>query len=193
MNKEYRNISGIKTDENSRRIEGYAIRFNEQSADLGFFETIEPSAISEEFLRQQDVIALFDHNRERGILARYNKGVGNLNLELRKDGLFYSFDALPTALGDEVLAYIRSGIIGGSSFAFAVDDDGDRWERRNDGKLYRTITKIAWLGDVSCVINPAYPTSTCSCRSLDKFLEEEQKSKELKEKYNKLRDEINNY
>lgn len=181
--REYRNINQITNKENSRIIEGYAIRFNELSKNLGFYETISPTAMDEEFLKKQDVLALFDHNQDRGILARYNKGVGNLNLELRKDGLYYSFEALPTALGDEVLAYVRSGIIGGSSFAFSVADDEDaqKWERRSDGKVYRTINKFEGIYDVSPVLTPAYSTSTCTCRSFDKF-----KAKEKEELLNKL-------
>jgi len=166
-----------------RRIEGCAIKFNSRSVDLGFYEIVKPEACTQEFIDRQDVLALFDHNSERGILARSNKGIGNLKLEVRDDGLYYSFDALNTPLGNEVLEYIKNGIIEGSSFAFVVDSEngGETWERNADGTILRTIRKFSMIADVSCVVHPAYPATTCSCRSLDNFIEKEKREKEQEE------------
>lgn len=192
MNTEIRMMESQPNIE-GRRIEGCAIKFNSRSQYLGFYETILPEACTQEFIDKQDVLALFDHSAERGILARSNHGTGNLNLEVRDDGLYYSFDALPTPLGDEVLEYIRSGIIGGSSFAFAVDNSDENaqtFERRSDGNVYRTIKRFSKITDVSCVVHPAYAETSCTCRSYDKFLEEEEKRnaeyQEFIDKINKL-------
>lgn len=182
---ELRMIQSQPTLLEGRRIEGCAIKFNSRSVDLGFYEEIKPEACTQEFIDTQDVLALFDHNQERGILARSNKGVGNLKLDVRADGLYYSFDALDTPLGNEVLEYIRSGIIEGSSFAFAVDpndENAETWTRSADGSLHRTIRKFAMIADVSCVVHPAYPATTCACRSLEKFLNEEKRNKEEEDK-----------
>lgn len=166
---------------NGRHVEGCAIKFNSRSQYMGFYEEILPGAVTQDFINTQDVLALFDHKSERGILARSNKGIGNLKLEVRDDGLYYAFDALPTQLGDEVVEYIRSGIIGGSSFAFAIDpndDDAQTFERRADGNIYRTIKKIALIADVSCVVHPAYEATSCTCRSYEEFLESEKRNEE---------------
>lgn len=183
MDKEIRMLqSQPKT--NGRRVEGCAIKFNSRSQYLGFYETILPEACTQEFINSQDVLALFDHDDSRGILARWNKGVGNLKLEVRSDGLYYSFDALPTQLGDEVLEYIKSGIIEGSSFAFCVDSNDEsaqEWKRLPDGNVYRTIKKFKMITDVSAVVHPAYLQTSCSCRSYDKFLEEEKELEEQRE------------
>ena len=184
MEKEIRNIKSELRNANGRHIEGYAIMFNSQSEDMGFYETIEPSAIDNETIKRSDVLALFDHNQDKGILARSRNGVGNLKLTIDKRGLKYEFDAMQTPLVDEVLEYIRNGIVNASSFAFSIAPDGDKWERRN-GKDYRTITKIERLYDVSCVLCPAYSATSCSCRSYENFKREKKLMKQL-ELYIKL-------
>ena len=51
-NIEIRNVQNIEFRKNedgtnSRTVEGYAVRFNTPSQDLGFIETISPEAISQ--------------------------------------------------------------------------------------------------------------------------------------------------
>jgi HK97 family phage prohead protease len=67
--------------------------------------------------------------------------------------LYYEFEAPNTVYGDELLEHIKRGELAGSSFAFHCSED--KWEKR-DGILYRTITKIDILADVSPVFEPAY-------------------------------------
>ena len=62
----------------SRMVEGYAIVFDSESRDLGgFVEKIEPSAL-DGVLEKSDILCLLNHNEDKGILARSNKGVGSL-------------------------------------------------------------------------------------------------------------------
>lgn len=194
MNAEIRMLQA-KPNADGRRVEGCAIKFNSRSKYLGFYETILPEACTQEFINSQDVLALFDHDDSRGILARWNKGVGNLKLEVRNDGLYYAFDALPTQLGDEVLEYIKSGIIEGSSFAFCVDSNDEsaqEWERKSDGNVYRTIKKFKIITDVSAVVHPAYLQTSCSCRAFDEFKANEEKhNAELQAEYSEWRKKIN--
>jgi HK97 family phage prohead protease len=178
-----------------RHVSGYAIRFNEESNYMGFYEVILPSAIDEDTLKRSDIFALLNHDSEK-VLARCKYGVGNLKLIIDNQGLKYDFDVLENELGDTVLSYIRSGIIDSSSFAFSlpVDDDECQEWRKNvkTGKIKRYIKKIDKLYDVSPVYQPAYSTATCSCRSFDKFIaEEEKKKEELTKKYDDFLNEIN--
>lgn len=166
--KEIRNIGNISSSEESRKVEGYALVFNSESEDLGFFETISPEAINEETIRKSDVMCLLDHSKERGILARSRYGKGSLKLSIDEVGLRYEFDAPKTSLGDELLEMLRRGDINQSSFAFTVASGGDRWEKK-DGKYYRTITKIERLYDVSPVYQPAYYSTTVGCRSYEEY------------------------
>ena len=179
-NLEIRN-NGIVIERNyddSRHVEGYAIVFDSLSVDLGFYETIERGAITQELLDNSDVFALLNHDDDK-VLARSNKGVGSLKLTLDERGLKYEFDAADTQLGNDLLEYLKRGEISTSSFAFALnynDPDAETWERKN-GKNYRTIHKIAYLHDVSPVWCAAYSATSVSQRSLDKCKELEESEK----------------
>ena len=167
--KEIRNIGDITSANNeSRKVEGYALVFNTESEDLGFYETISPEAITEETIRKSDVMCLLDHSKNRGILARSRYGKGSLKLSIDEKGLKYEFDAPKTSLGDELLEMLRRGDINQSSFSFSVAEGGDKWEKR-DNKYYRTITKIERLFDVSPVYTPAYTSTSVGCRNFDDF------------------------
>ena len=191
-NLEIRN-NGIVIERNyddSRHVEGYAVVFESQSEDLGFYETIERGAITQELLDNSDVFALLNHDDDK-VLARSNKGVGSLKLTLDERGLKYEFDAADTQLGNDLLEYLKRGEISTSSFAFALnynDPDAETWERKN-GKNYRTIHKIAYLHDVSPVWNAAYAATSVSQRCLDKAkeLEEREKAQILADLDNKLK------
>lgn len=194
IEKEIRNVhSEVKNEE--RHVSGYAIRFNEESNYMGFYEIILPSAIDEDTIKRSDIFALLNHDTEK-VLARCKYGVGNLKLTIDNQGVKYDFDVLENELGDTLLSYIRSGIIDSSSFAFSLptdDDECQKWTKNTKtGKIKRYIKKIDKLYDVSPVYQPAYSTATCSCRSFDKFMEEQkQKKEELTKKYDDFLNEIN--
>lgn len=156
-------------DTESRTIEGHGSVFESPSEDLGFIETIARGAITEETIKNSDVFATLNHNTDK-ILARSRYGEGSLELSIDDTGLHYRFDAPKTNLGDEVLEYLRRGEITSSSFAFTVAND--IWEKR-DGQIYRTITKIDRLYDVSPVFEPAYGAADCQHRNLPSEYEEE--------------------
>lgn len=168
MNKEVRFCSIRQEQEESRTIEGYAIRFNEDSQILHesgrrFIERILPTAISDELINNSDVYALLNHNEERGMLARSKNGSGSLRLQVDEFGVKFTFDAPHTALGDEVLEGIRRKDIDACSFAFYTDDD----EFDTSGEIpIRTIRTIKGLFDISVVYCPAYPTTSVDVRSL---------------------------
>ena len=168
-NKEIRSIE-IRTESDSRKIEGVSIVFNALSNDLGGFrEQILPEAI-EGVIEQSDIFFLYNHTSDRGFLARSKYGVGSLHTEVREDGVYFSFDAPRTALGDEVLEYLRRGDVNQCSFAFAVDTD--KWEKQGDGTYIRTITKFKRLYDMSLVDTPAY-SQTSACARFAEIQEEE--------------------
>lgn len=168
--------------DDSRHVEGYAVVFESQSEDLGFFETIDRGAITQELVDNSDVFALLNHDDEK-VLARSKNGVGSLKLTVDERGLKYEFDAAETQLGNDLLEYLKRGEINTSSFAFALDyndPEAETWTRKN-GANYRTIHKIAYLHDVSPVWNAAYSATSVSQRSLDKIKELEEQEKREKE------------
>lgn len=174
--------------DDSRHVEGYAVVFDSQSEDLGFFEKIERGAITQELVDNSDVFALLNHDDDK-VLARSNKGVGSLKLIVDDRGLKYEFDAAETQLGNDLLEYLKRGEISTSSFAFALDyndPEAETWERKN-GANYRTIHKIAYLHDVSPVWNAAYSATSVSQRSLEKCKELEEKEEEQKKQEQEIR------
>lgn len=165
-------ISNINVD--TRTVEGYAIVFNCPSEDMGFTETIAPSAVTEDVINRSDVFALFNHDTNK-VLARCKYGTGSLSLSIDDRGLKYSFEVPNTELGNELLEHLRRGEIDGSSFAFIVssDEGSEVWENIN-GTTHRTINKIECLVDVSPVWTPAYSATSVSARALEKLNEMEQ-------------------
>ena len=167
--------------EDSRKVEGYASVFNSRSKDLGgFTEIIDPSAFNG-VIERSDVLALLNHDQDRGVLARSRKGVGSLSLTIDERGLRYEFEAPHTALGNELIEGLKRGDISTSSFAFTVS--GERWDKDEDGRYVRTITQIDKLFDVSPVYNEAYEDTTVALRSLDAIRaeEEEKEDEEVEE------------
>lgn len=183
--------------QDSRTVEGYAVVFNSQSEDLGFYETINPSAITEDVLKRSDVFCLFNHDQDK-VLARSKYGTGSLQLQLDEQGLKYTFTAPNTDLGDELLEYLRRGDIDSSSFAFTVstDEGSEVWTTGTDGRQYREILKIDELHDVSPVWNPAYTSTSVSQRTLDKLNQlremQDEKEKEVQEETVEKTDEVQN-
>ena len=173
----------VRADENSRKIEGCAIVFNQPSVDMGFREVIESTAISQDLIDNSDIYLNFNHDDDR-ILGRWNKGHGSLNIELRENGVWFSIDAPKTDLGDEVLEYLKRGDVDKCSFCFWMDPDDEEAETwtYEDGVALRTIHKIAGLHDVRIVWEPAYDTTQVSARSLEKLNELRAKQEEDKEK-----------
>ena len=94
MDKEVRSIDmEYRLDGESRKIEGRAIPFNVFSPNHeGFREMIAPEAV-DGVIEQSDVLMLYNHDKSKGFLARNKKGKGTLSIDVREDGVYFSFDA----------------------------------------------------------------------------------------------------
>lgn len=187
MEKEIRSINGEFIADESKMVIGKAICFESPSNDMGFIETIKRGAISQELLDNSDVFARMNHSDDY-ILARSKKGKGSLTLELRDDGLYYSFSCPNTEKGNELLEHIRRGEISTSSFAFRVADEpnAERWYKTEDGVIHRDINKIGYLADISPVFSEAYSETYCSLRGEDMV----KTSQEIDSKMDLLRKEL---
>lgn len=173
-------------ESNDRTVSGYAVVFDSPSKNIGWIETIKRGAITEETIAQSDVLAKFNHDDGK-VLARSKNGNGSLKLELDEHGLKYSFEAPNTALGDELLEYLKRGDINASSFCFTVsrDEDAEKWWKEDD-MIYRSINKIDRLYDISPVFQPAYEETTC----MKRFAEIENNSKLIDNQMDILKEEI---
>lgn len=189
---EYRSFRIEARENGSRTVSGYGSVFNSQSEDLGFIETIDPNAITDETIKRSDVFATLNHDMDK-ILARCKYGSGSLELKCDDKGLYYRFDAPNTDLGDELLEYLNRGEIDSSSFAFTVKRD--EWKNGDDGKHYRRILEIDQIFDISPVFCAAYPEAICQKRNkpsdyADKINTLEKRDMDNKEKLNQLEEEI---
>ena len=201
MNKEvrYSPIVFRNLEEDSRRLEGRAIVFDSYSNNLGFYEKINRSAVTQELINNSDIIFTFNHDPNQ-LLARYRNGGGSLDVELREDGVYFSFDIPNTTLGNDIYELIKRGDISNCSFCFSISDEKDsqKWEKR-EGKMYREIMKIGGLYDLSAVTYPAYSDTDINARSiearniaeeeLDKIIKEAEEMKEEQEKEQEIRSE----
>lgn len=153
MNKEFRTSDNIiaKDDENMI-VEGYALKFNKESNLLGeFVEVISPEALRNADL--SDVRCLIDHNSSY-VLGR--TVADTLKLEVDDVGLRFRCELPNTSYARDLYENIKLGNINQCSFGFTIEEDGDEFERREDGIFKRTVNKIRSLFDVSIVTYPAY-------------------------------------
>lgn len=179
-------------DDEKRTVEGYALLWDTPSDGLSFTEVIERGAL-DGVIAKSNIFALLDHDKMRGILARSKNGQGTLSLEVDDKGLKYRFDAPRTALGDELLEYLRRGDISESSFAFTVESE--TWEVQKDETWKRTIHKFARLYDVSPVYDAAYSATSVNLRGKEQAEAEiaavAKRNKEFEEYFSKINKSIN--
>lgn len=181
-NLEVRSFDASFLENEGKTVTGRGVVFESLSNDLqGFKEIIKRGAITQELIDNSDVYARMNHSNDY-ILARSNKGVGSLKLELKDDGLYYSFELPNTEKGRELSEHIRRGEISQSSFAFMVSDepDSEKWYKK-DGVVIREINKISYLGDIAPVFQPAYSETSVSLRAME-MVEELNKPVEVEER-----------
>ncbi|MFE6159805.1 HK97 family phage prohead protease [Streptomyces sp. NPDC056486] len=156
-------------DDGAIVMRGYAYRFNELSHDLGGFrERIVPGAGAPS-LRQNDVIATFNHDT-KALLGRVS--AGTLTVGEDREGGFYEISLPDTTTGRDVAALLKRGDLRGSSFTFNVLDGGQRRADEDDPESGLPVREITAMNVVELgpVVNPAYPTTQASLRSIEAAL-----------------------
>ena len=168
MNLEMRSIPvdlEVREEGEGLSLSGYAAVFNRESENLGgFVEVLKPGCFAEVLKGDPDVRGLLNHDANT-IFARTRNG--SLKLEEDKTGLRFTATIDPSDEdGRRVYSKVKSGLIDQCSFAFSVDDKGQKWSERDDGMSLREITNINYLGDVSAVTYPAYPQTSVQARAI---------------------------
>ncbi len=180
MEKEIRSINiELRANPESRVIEGVAIPFNVASPNReGFRETVAPEAV-EGVIEASDILMLYNHDNDKGFLARSNKGKGSLVIDVQPDGVHFAFEAKHDDLSNYVYDRLLAGELDETSWAFTVKED--RWVKAEDGVYDRTITKFDKLYDFSIVNNSYYGISNAvGCKRYAEILEEEKAENERK-------------
>jgi len=140
-----------------RRLEGYAATFGTETRITDFTEVIAPGAFRASIDQGRDILALVDHDTKR-VLARTRSG--SLRISEDSRGLAFDLDLPDTSYGRDVLALAERGDVGGMSFAFTVDKDGEEW--RGDRRELRSVT----LHEISVVTAfPAYDGTMVQARN----------------------------
>ena len=168
---EFRTADINAVDDEEMKIQGYALRFNEESNLLGeFYEVISPEALEDADM--SDVRMLIDHNSSY-VIGRTT--AGTLDLEVTEEGLYFRCTLPNTSYARDVYENIKLGNIRECSFGMVVGSDGDSFERRDDGIFKRTINKIQTIFDCSVVSFPAYNSSSVepALRSIEHIKQEE--------------------
>lgn len=168
---EFRTADINAVDDEEMKIQGYALRFGEESNLLGeFYEVISPEALEDADM--SDVRMLIDHNSSY-VIGRTT--AGTLDLEVTEEGLYFRCTLPNTSYARDVYENIKLGNIRECSFGMVVGSDGDSFERRDDGIFKRTINKIQTIFDCSVVSFPAYSSSSVepALRSIEHIKQEE--------------------
>lgn len=177
-----RSAEGAEGDakgEQSRTIEGYAIRFNEPSEVLYEDDTevarevIDAEAITRNLLDNSDIMMTMEHDY-KALLARSKKGQGTLSYSIDKEGVRFSFEAPHTTDGDKALELVRRGDIQGCSFMFRTsyrDPQCVSVERKVNAETGKTevtyhVKAITSINDFTLTAMPAYDTTSVEARGL---------------------------
>lgn len=155
-------------------VEGYALKFNKPSKDLGgFIETIDARAL--DGVNMEDVKLFLNHD-SGNLLGRTKSGT--LQLSVDEVGLKFRCELPNTTLGNDVMELVKRGDLSQCSFGFTVAED--EWERI-DGKPVRTIKKINTLAEISLVSIPAYEDTDVAVakRSLENMEVNEMEKRKL--------------
>lgn len=165
---ETRAILDKNEDNESRTITGRAIVFDSPSRYIGYTEYIRKSAITQDLIDSSDIIFNYNHDDTR-MLARWTRGQGTLDIQLKDDGVYFSFDAPETELGNEVLWHVRHGNLVDCSFAFTLADDEQamRWFRDENDELCGEVLAIDGLYDMTICSMGAYADTNVSAREFD--------------------------
>jgi len=149
--------AAIEVRAEGRKLTGYAAVFGQETRIADFRETIRKGAFAASLASGKDILALVDHDSGK-VLGRTRSGTLRLSEDER--GLRFEIDVPDTNLGRDLLAMATRGDLGGASFGFTVQPDGEEW--RGDQRTVKAVT----LHEISVVQSfPAYAGTSVSARS----------------------------
>ena len=140
-----------------RKLVGYVARFDSEARIGSFTEVIRRGAFRASLDSGKDILALADHD-PKAVLGRTRSGT----LELREDaeGLAFTLTLPDTQAGRDLVALAERGDLGGCSFGFTVQPNGEHW----DGS--RRELRSVELHEVSIVQSwPAYANTEVALRN----------------------------
>lgn len=184
---------GPEGEDDGRIIEGCAIVFNRETvlwetATEKVMELVEPSCVTPEWLREQDVKLNMLHDRSLTI-ARSNKGVGTLHLDVREGGVFFSVTSPRCDVGDRALALVGNQTYTGCSYEFKAGEYDLESRGTVNGQEQWLVRhkKFEKLGALTIAMDPAYSQTDVRTREWEdltpaekELLEKEKEEREAK-------------
>lgn len=170
---EYRVVTEFElraAEDGKKFIEGYAIKWDQLSVPLGYYnkfrEKFQSGAFDDYFKSDGDTKFLVDHETGK-VLGRSNKGT--LSLKSDATGLKYSLEIPNTTLGNDAHEDVKVGNKEYISVGFRKI--AESWDESDENNVIRTITK-ANLPEISLTAWPAYEQTTASARNIDEAYKE---------------------
>ena len=172
--KEIRMVEMRAVEDEGMIVEGYAAVFDSVT-DLGFMkEVIDRNAF--EGADMSDIVMKYNH--EDSVLPMARTRGGSLQFNVDDHGLKIRAKLPDTSVNRDIFTLIKEGVLSKMSFAFTVKTE--EYDYETDTRRILAFDKIF---DVSVVDVPAYESTEIYARNK----EEEQKYKEQKEAYVKLK------
>lgn len=165
-------------EQESRTIEGYALKFGVRSQLLcdmwrndPYFEVLEAGSVSADMLNEQDIRLTMFHDRQI-ILGRSKNGVGTLNYEVDDEGVKFVCEMPHTPDGDTALELVKRGDIDGCSFIYSTDEDSEdavsyettKDEESGERVTVRHVKRIDNVYDFTLTPDPAFLQTEVSAR-----------------------------
>lgn len=163
-----------------KQICGYINKFNTRSQYMGFYEEVSNNAFDKTLADGHNIYAMYNHDDDK-ILGSTRSG--NLRLFVDDIGLRFELDINENiSYARDLYELVSNNDINGCSFGFYVNND--TWSRTEEGIDLRIINEVELI-EVTITPFPAYLDSEASCRSYDKFKEQQaeefRKAKEQRE------------
>lgn len=154
-------------------IDGVAIVVNKETvlyegSDWREVEVIDPSCITDEFIKSQDIKLNLLHERS----LSFARTGGSLILETREDGLHFSAPGDDSAIARQATDLIKNGTYTGCSFEFWAKDYQVSERVGADGKTEYVIRHQSFerIGAITIGMDPAYEQTSVGLR--EKYQEE---------------------
>jgi len=151
---ELRNIE-IRADEETLKLQGLAVVFNQTTKIGNITEIIKPDALRNVDL--SDVVLITNHDGSKLPLARTPK---TMQLDITEKGLEFTAELPNTERGKDLYNAVKRGDITQMSFAFDISN-ADFDEKTQ----LRTINEISKIYEISAVTHGAYKQTNINARS----------------------------
>ena len=160
-----------KAEDGKRTVGGYVNKFDQLSEDLGDFrEKVRKGAFARS-LKEQPVLAFWNHNSDIVLGNTENKTLRAFEDDI---GLGFELDLPDTTAGIDAGKLIERGDVSGVSFGFRTLKE--EWDETDKNNPIRTLVDVQ-LYEISPTAIPAYPQSVVSARSI---LDEHRKKEDEK-------------